>query len=331
MTAQLSSEVAPGVHRIPVPTPFAVGAVNCFLLRGSPLTLVDTGPGSAAALDVLERALAELRLQVSDLELIVLTHQHMDHEGLVEILVRRSDAELAAYGPLRHWLADYRASARADDAYAQAVMRRHGLPADLTALLGVLAAGMYAYGSPGSVTVALADGESLSMGGREFSVHHRPGHSPSDIVFLHEPSGLMLGGDHLLAHISSNALVGRPLNAPLETARPQPLVTYSESLAATRLMPVSLLLTGHGEPIRDHRTLIDARLNAQRRRAGQILGLLSDGPLSAHAIAQRMWGEVAITQAYLTISETLGHLDLLVRDGSVREVEAAGLRMFEAL
>ncbi len=331
MTAQLSSEVAPGVHRIPVPTPFAVGAVNCFLLRGSPLTLVDTGPGSAAALDVLERALAELRLQVSDLELIVLTHQHMDHEGLVEILVRRSDAELAAYGPLRHWLADYRASARADDAYAQAVMRRHGLPADLTALLGVLAAGMYAYGSPGSVTVALADGESLSMGGREFSVHHRPGHSPSDIVFLHEPSGLMLGGDHLLAHISSNALVGRPLNAPLETARPQPLVTYSESLAATRLMPVSLLLTGHGEPIRDHRTLIDARLNAQRRRAGQILGLLTDGPLSAHAIAQRMWGEVAITQAYLTISETLGHLDLLVRDGSVREVEAAGLRMFEAL
>ena len=331
MTAQLSSEVAPGVHRIPVPTPFAVGAVNCFLLRGSPLTLVDTGPGSAAALDVLERALAELRLQVSDLELIVLTHQHMDHEGLVEILVRRSDAELAAYGPLRHWLADYRASARADDAYAQAVMRRHGLPADLTALLGVLAAGMYAYGSPGSVTIALADGESLSMGGREFSVHHRPGHSPSDIVFLHEPSGLMLGGDHLLAHISSNALVGRPLNAPLETARPQPLVTYSESLAATRLMPVSLLLTGHGEPIRDHRTLIDARLNAQRRRAGQILGLLSDGPLSAHAIAQRMWGEVAITQAYLTISETLGHLDLLVRDGSVREVEAAGLRMFEAL
>ena len=331
MTLQLSSEVAPGVHRIPVPTPFAVGAVNCFLLRGSPLTLVDTGPGSAVALDVLERALAELGVQVRDLELIVLTHQHMDHEGLVEILLRRSGAELAAYGPLRHWLADYRASARADDAYAQAVMRQHGLPAELTALLGVLAAGMYAYGSPGTVTVALTDGERLSMGGREFSVHHRPGHSPSDIVFLHEPSGLMLGGDHLLAHISSNALVGRPLNAPPEAARPQPLVTYAQSLAATRLMPVSLLLTGHGDPISDHRTLIDARLNAQRRRAGQILGLLSEGPLSAHAIAQRLWGEVAITQAYLTISETLGHLDLLVGDGRVREIEADGLSVFAAL
>jgi hypothetical protein len=96
-------------------------------------------------------------------------------------------------------------------------------------------------------------------------------------------------------------------------------------------MPVSLLLTGHGDSIRDHRTLIDARLNAQRRRAGQILGLLSEGPLSAHAIAQRLWGEVAITQAYLTISETLGHLDLLVRDGSVREIEADGLSVFAAL
>jgi glyoxylase-like metal-dependent hydrolase (beta-lactamase superfamily II) len=321
VTPTLSSEPAPGVHLIPV---------NCYLLRGSPLTLVDTGPGSALALDVIERALAELGVQVRDLELIALTHQHMDHEGLVEILVRRSGAELAAYAPLRQWLADYRASARADDAYAQAVMRQHGLPNDLAALLGVLAAGMHAYGSPGAVTIALDDGDRLSMGAREFSVHHRPGHSPSDIVFLHEPTGLMLGGDHLLAHISSNALVGRPLNAALEAPRPQPLVAYARSLAATRMMPVGLLLTGHGEPIGNHRTLIDARLKAQRRRASQILGLLAGGPLTAHAIAQQMWGEIAITQAYLTLSETLGHLDLLVRDGSARETGAAGLRMFEA-
>ena len=34
-----------------------------------------------------------------------------------------------------------------------------------------------------------------------------------------------------------------------------------------------------------------------------------------------MWGNVAVTQAYLTLSEVLGHLDLLVRDGQVREIE----------
>ena len=33
-----------GVHRIEVPTPFPVGSVNCYLIEGNPLTLVDNGP-----------------------------------------------------------------------------------------------------------------------------------------------------------------------------------------------------------------------------------------------------------------------------------------------
>ena len=40
--------------------------------------------------------------------------------------------------------------------------------------------------------------------------------------------------------------------------------------------------------------------------------MLADGPLTAYEIALQMWGNVAVTQAYLTLSEVLGHLDLLV-------------------
>ncbi len=87
------------------------GRVNCYLLEGEPLTLVDTGPNSGTALDRLERGLAEHGFRIEDLELIVLTHQHMDHEGLLEIVARRSGAEVAAFAPLAPWLADYRASA----------------------------------------------------------------------------------------------------------------------------------------------------------------------------------------------------------------------------
>lgn len=330
MTVQLSSQAAPGVHRIPLPTPFQVGDVNCYLLTGEPLTLVDTGPNSGTALDRLDRALDELGLRIGDLELIVLTHQHMDHEGLLEILARRCSAQVAAFAPLQPWLADYHRSARADDIYAQRVMSRHGLPRELVALIGVLSAGMHAYGSSGAVTRPLREGDRLAMGGRDFAVYERPGHSPSDIVFLHEHSGLMLGGDHLLSSISSNALVSRPLNGPLQAPRPQPLVVYAESLAATGMMPVKLILTGHGEAILEHRALIDSRLEAQRRRARQILRLISDRPLTAHEIALRMWGDVAITQAYLTLSETLGHIDLLLRDGRVHEFDADGLSRFQA-
>jgi glyoxylase-like metal-dependent hydrolase (beta-lactamase superfamily II) len=324
----LTDELAPGVHRIAVPTPFAVGRINCYLLTGEPLTLVDTGPNSGTSLDYLERGLAELAVRIEDLDLIVLTHQHMDHEGLLEILERRSGAQVAAFAPLVPWIADYRANTKGDDDYAKQMMRRHGLPDDIGLVLGILTAGMHSFGSKGTVTIPLLEGEMIRMGGRDYSVHHRPGHSPSDLVFFNAESGLLVGGDHLLAHISSNALLTRPLDGDTDGPRPRPLIDYSRSLRATGEMAVSTVLTGHGEEITDHRTLIETRLNDQDRRARKILKLISETPLTAHQIAQRMWGEIAITQAYLTLSEVLGHLDLLLEAGSAQELDDAGVSRF---
>jgi glyoxylase-like metal-dependent hydrolase (beta-lactamase superfamily II) len=325
----LTQELAPGVHRIAVPTPFAVGRINCYVLTGGePLTLMDTGPNSGTSLDHLERALAELGVRVEELELIVLTHQHMDHVGLLEILARRSGAEVAAFAPLVPWLASYRASTKGDDEYAQVIMRRHGIPEDINTLLGVLSNGLHTYGSAGTITLPLNDGDALAMGGREYGVHHRPGHSPSDIVLFDERGGVLVGGDHLLAHISSNALVTRPLDGSTDGPRPTPLIDYSRSLRATSEMPASLVLPGHGEAIADHRELIRRRLEEHDRRARKILSLIADEPLTGHEIAQLMWGRIAITQAYLTLSEVLGHLDLLLASGSARELDAGELSRF---
>jgi glyoxylase-like metal-dependent hydrolase (beta-lactamase superfamily II) len=36
--------VSDGIHRIAIPTPFAVGRVNVYLIEDEPLTLVDAGP-----------------------------------------------------------------------------------------------------------------------------------------------------------------------------------------------------------------------------------------------------------------------------------------------
>ena len=102
-------------------------------------------------------------------------------------------------------------------------------------------------------------------------------------------------------------------------------------MLATRELPAELVLTGHGPPITDHAKLIDDRLRLHRRRAQKILGMLQAGPLTAYEIAVQLWGNVAVTQAYLTLSEVLGHLDLLVRDQLVRELSDNGVARFEAL
>jgi glyoxylase-like metal-dependent hydrolase (beta-lactamase superfamily II) len=106
---------------------------------------------------------------------------------------------------------------------------------------------------------------------------------------------------------------------------------YIESLRATREMPAPLILPGHGDPILEHAELIDERLRMHRRRAARVHQILGVGPLSAYEIALQMWGNVAVTQAYLTLSEVLGHLDLLVQSGQAVERETDGASVFEAL
>ena len=320
-----------GIHRLAVPTPFLVGRVNCYLIEDEPLTLLDTGPNSGKSLDELERALAEHGRAIEDLELIVITHQHMDHLGLLEILARRSGAEVAALHLLAPYLEDFGVSATADDDFAQAVMRRHGVPHDLATVLGSVGAAFRAFGSSGHVTRQLRDGQTLALRDRSLRVLHRPGHSPSDTIFWDGDRRILLAGDHLLAHISSNPLISRPLSDSGDGRRPHALVDYIASLRATRELSAELVLSGHGDPVVDHVALIDERFRMHERRARKMLRMLADGPLTAYEIALQMWGNVAVTQAYLTLSEVLGHMDLLAADGELREREQDGVVRFEAV
>ncbi len=328
----LESAARAGIHRLAIPTPFLVGRVNCWLIEDEPLTLVDTGPNSGKSLDELERALGSLGHQIEDLELIVVSHQHMDHLGLLEILARRSGAEVAAFHLLGPYLENFSKSMTDDDAFADAVMRRHGVPGDLATVLGAVGAAFRAFGSSGRVTRPLRDGDQLAFRHRQLRALHRPGHSPSDTIFWDERRGILLAGDHLLAHISSNAMASRPLPGSKQDGdEPQALLSYLRSMRETRELPASLVLTGHGDPIADHAALIDERLEMHARRARKLHRLLRNRPLTAYELALEMWGNVAVTQAYLTISEVLGHLDLLALDGLVRRLDDDGVTRFESL
>jgi glyoxylase-like metal-dependent hydrolase (beta-lactamase superfamily II) len=320
-----------GIVRLAIPTPFMVGRVNAYLIEDSPLTLIDSGPNSAKALDELEQALAARGHAVEDIELLVITHQHMDHFGLASILARRSGAEVAALEALAPFLASYGEQTDLEDRFAERLMLRHGIPAEIVTALRAVSAGFRAWGSKVEVSRPLADGSQLQLRDRTLRVLHRPGHSPSDTVFLDESRSIMLSADHLIAHISSNPLLARPLGAGEEYdgPRPQALITYLASLQQTRATDVSLVLPGHGPPITDHVALIDERFRLHDRRAEKIHRLIAAQPRTAHEIAQELWGNVAVTQAYLTLSEVLGHVDLLLEDGRVIELEQDGVVRFE--
>jgi glyoxylase-like metal-dependent hydrolase (beta-lactamase superfamily II) len=317
------------IHSLPIPTPFAVGRVNVYLVEDDPLTLVDAGPNSGTSLTELEGALRERGRRVEDLERVVITHQHPDHVGLVDVIAARSGAEVCALEALAPWLERYSASMEGDDAFAEAIMLLHGIPRPVTSALRAVTQVARGWGHRATVTRPLRDGDTLQFAGREWRVHHRPGHSPSDTVFHDEGSGELIGGDHLIKHISSNPLISRPLDGHGGAERPRALLTYLDSLRATRAMKgVRTVLPGHGEPVDDHSTLIDERFAMHERRAEKLQRLIAERPRTAYELAQALWGNVAITQAYLTLSEVLGHVDLLLDRGAAVEVEDDGVITF---
>jgi glyoxylase-like metal-dependent hydrolase (beta-lactamase superfamily II) len=317
-----------GIRVMRIPTPFQVGRVNTYLLEDEPLTLLDSGPNSGKALDELERQLHALGHRIEDLELVIVTHQHIDHLGLVDIVANRSGAEVAALDLAVPFLENFGDDAERDDEEAAALMRRHGISEEVVTALRLVTGSFRAWGSKVKVSRPLHEGELLDFRDRRLEVQHRPGHSPSDTLFWDEERRILLAADHLIKHISSNPLISRPLDGSAQ--RTQALVTYLESLKRTRELPADIVLAGHGEPITDHAALIDSRFAMHQRRAEKLYGLISEQSRTGHELAQAIWGDVAVTQAFLTLSEVIGHVDLLVNAGYVREVEDGEVVRYEA-
>lgn len=308
------------MDRIALPTPFPVGPVNCWVLRGEPLTLVDTGPNTAEALEALETGLAALGLRIEDVELLVLTHQHSDHVGLAATICRRSGCAVAGHALLVGYVADVQAAMIAEEAWEERLLRLHGTePGRCEEFLAIMRDRRRYGGEGATVDRPLADGDVVEAGGSRLRAELRPGHSPTDTIFRDEANGCAIVGDHLIAHISSNPLVHRPPTGPEDPAsRVSSLVSYLDSLALTATEDIAVLHTGHGVDITDHKPLIAERVRLHDKRADQVHAQLDAGPRSASELSIALWPDVPANQTFLTLCEVLGALDLLERDGRAR-------------
>lgn len=317
---------------LPLPIPFATRVVNGYLLEGEPLTLVDPGPDWSETAIELEAELAARGKRLEDVEQIILTHQHYDHVGFAYAVRERSGAPVVAHELLAPFLADLPGQMELEDRYQADVMRLHGVPAETIDGLYEVSKAHRRYGGSVHVDRLVHEGDVVEAGGRRLVVRERPGHSPTDTIFVDEAERVAIVGDHLIGHISSNPVVHRPLSRPADPRnRMLALPAYLDSLRKTAELDLDVLLPGHGNPVEDHRALVDERLDFHLRRKERIFSGLGGRALTAHELALGLWGSVAEREAFLTLSEALGHLDLLEQEGRVRTIDDDGLVRYEAL
>jgi glyoxylase-like metal-dependent hydrolase (beta-lactamase superfamily II) len=313
--------------QISIPLEF-LGGVNVWLLKGEPLALIDTGPANEAALGALEQELARCGVSLEEIELVILTHHHLDHTGLAAEIKQRSGARIAAHRATARWGLEYHERVREERRFTLALLAAHGVPTEAIAETEAFFDRIVDQSRPFETDLLLSDGDTVRAGDRTLRTVFRPGHSTTDTLFVDEASDDAFVGDHLLANISSGVEL-MPTELPGEERR-RALLEYLGNLRKTEAMALQSCYPGHGPRIDDHRALIEQRIAFHHDRLDRILALVGSGYRTAFEIARQLWSpETAETQPVLVTWEVLGHLDVLVNRGTVREeTDELGVRSY---
>jgi glyoxylase-like metal-dependent hydrolase (beta-lactamase superfamily II) len=180
-------EILDGIHRIDAEV--AGRPLYLFLFLGERNLLLDAGCATTVAESLLPY-LGALGLGLRDLDLLVITHSDLDHQGGAHALASANPDLTIACGALdRALVSDPEAViARRYDGFR----RDHGIGygAEATAWIREMC------GPAQSVDQVFAGGETVELGpGSELRVLHVPGHSPGHIALQDTRSGALFSGD----------------------------------------------------------------------------------------------------------------------------------------
>lgn len=305
-----------GLYAITMPTPFPVGDVFAYLALGkgsAPLTLIDCGVRTDEARAALQAGLAACGVAFRDIERLIITHHHTDHLGFAAEIAAESDAEICAHQLCRPWLEQPEPTRRAFDAYLRPIFRQGGVPEEVIAGIERISAYLGSFVQPARVTRTLAEGDQVELLGKVWQVYHTKGHA-GDLLCLYEPeSRVLLSSDHLLRDISSNPLL-EPPEAP-DQPRPQRLLDYLAELQRIAQLDIQVAYPGHGAPVTNVPQLVEGRLAMHAERAERLRALCAEQPRTLYELVQLLFPHLRQPEMFLALSEVLGHLDLLVRDG----------------
>jgi glyoxylase-like metal-dependent hydrolase (beta-lactamase superfamily II) len=319
--------VAEGVFWLRLPLPFRLDHVNVYLIEdGDGFALIDTGIDDDATREMW-RALLEGPLRNRPLTRIIATHCHPDHIGLAGWLCERLGLQLLA--SQTEYLAAL--TIRLDPGALNAEPYRsfyhsHGLSESNTQLL--LSGGLHylrmVSALPRTFRRVIA-GETLRIGGRDFSVITGGGHSPEQVMLYCAADNLVLCADQAMAKISPNISV--------EAMDPNgdPLGIYLRSLESLKqTLPENVLvLPGHNLPFVGLATRIDELAAHHESRCQAILAACAEGPRSVAELVPVVFKRIIDDphQMGFAFSEALAHANYLVRRNelAVRKTPAGAL------
>lgn len=322
-------QVAPGVHRIPLPLPNdGLRAVNVYAVAdergGDPgWTLVDSGWALEEARDLLEKAMRALGSDLREVRRFLVTHSHRDHYTQAVTVRRDFGTEVLIGAGERVNLERVIDPDHAESQNSVPRLRRAGAAA--------LADAMERAGRDHVRDMSgwllpdgyLEDRSTVVVGEtRTLEVIETPGHTRGHVVFADEANDLLFAGDHVLPRITPS--IGLE---PVPTG--SPLSAFLASLQLVRERPDAALLPAHGPVGRRVHERVDELLAHHGARLDASLAAVREGRHTPYLVAQALpWtrrnhalADLDRWNAMLAILETQHHLEVLVERGALTRTE----------
>jgi glyoxylase-like metal-dependent hydrolase (beta-lactamase superfamily II) len=324
-------EVAPGVHRIPLPLPSdGLRAVNVYAIEHEQdLVLIDGGWALAESRRRLETSLKEIGRGLADITRFLVTHVHRDHYTQA-ITVRREFGTRVSLGIGERDTLDYLTGPRLAEAPQLQRLRECGaedLAEQIRAAWSEGGHDTHEWEMPDDWIEGRTE---VPLGGRELLAVPTPGHTRGHLVFADMNAGMLFAGDHVLPHITPS--IG------FESARADsPLGAYLRSLRIVRELPDMRLLPAHGPVTESVHARVDALLEHHAERLDACAAAVAAGSGTAYETAraltwtrrERRFADLDIFNQMLATTETQAHLEVLAAQGRLRARAEGGVFSYE--
>ena len=293
------------IHTLTLPTPFAVGDVNAFLIEDEKIILIDTGCKSTQSWKVLGESLEKAGIRFDQIDELWLTHAHPDHCGFAAKLQKEYGVKVGMHA---HESATKLKGTRASN--YDRFFRASGVDEVLIKEMLRQQRWYETFYDDFESDFFIKDGDRFSTGNSEFVVKELSGHSVGHLGFF--GNGVMFTGDILLERISSNALLsfnpetGERIDA---LARLRESLQYLETLSGT-------VYPGHGDFFANPANTAHYHLSAQDRRYQSISKVVGDHPGNLFELTQIVFPDMHLPHnTFLCLSEVQGYLDRGEKEG----------------
>jgi len=321
------------VYQIKIDVPFQVKFVCCYILKiNGKIVLIDAGFNSPAWKKIFLQEINSIGLNIEDIDVCIITHNHLDHIGLIqEFKQKNPNLKIVMHNitnKILEWETD---KSNTEEIEEEAIrvsieMKNYGLSEEER--LRIVQFFTYwpklrKYQAPDQIVY---DNDKLL---NDLEIIWTPGHSFGHICVFDSKRKYLFSGDHILSritpHIGNFIIPDFLADEYADYNFKNVLEQYLQSLDRIDKLNPKIIFPGHQDIIYNPHERITAIKEHHKNRLNDISNVIKNNPLTPRRISQIHFGEdLDEINSYMALSEVLGHLLYLEDLGKIQKFEKNG-------